>query len=95
MYQKSAVEQYSQKYLNPSPFASGQYNDSGNVGILFIFSYRILINCRQARAYPDISANGYAFLFQHLSNNWSRYGCIEGLTTLLVSVSKKKFIDSH
>jgi len=44
-YQRSAVEGYSQKYLNPSPFAPGQYNDSGN-----------------ARAYPDISANGAFYI---------------------------------
>jgi len=44
-YQRYAVEEYTRKYLNPSPFAPGQYNDSGN-----------------ARAFPDISANGAKYL---------------------------------
>lgn len=32
---------------NPSLFAPGKFNDSGNVGNLFISSHRILLNCRQ------------------------------------------------
>ena len=68
-YQRFAVEDYSQRYLCPSPFAAGQYNDSGNVGNLFFSSHRILIFCLQARAYPDISVNGYAFLSHPLSDN--------------------------
>ena len=44
-YQRSAVEDYSQKYLTPSPFVTGQYNDSGNVGNLLILSHCILLNC--------------------------------------------------
>jgi hypothetical protein len=44
-YQRFAVEDYLQS-LNPSPLAPGQFNDSGNVGNLFIFSRRILLNCR-------------------------------------------------
>jgi len=44
-YQRSAVKRYSRTHLNPSPFAPGQYNDSGN-----------------ARAFPDISANGVNYV---------------------------------
>jgi len=40
-YQKNAVNSYIKQHLTPSPFAPGQFNNSGN-----------------ARAFPDVAANG-------------------------------------